>query len=248
MTLVDESTFAISDTAGDMVPGGAHGLFVRDTRVLSRLELRIDGRRLEGLAAVDPGPLQRHLRLPGPPRRRPGRLHPARVPVPLRGPGDARGPRAAQLRPRAHPCLVEGFIDADFADLFAVKEGGRRRPRRRDHPDRGRRRPDLHLPPGLHQPGRPGAVRAGRRRNRPARGQRVGAPHLRGPRGGSTWWCRPGAVGRPASRWPRSSSPRSSILATAAANRSSGPSPPSGWPSGASGSRTSRPTTAGSPR
>ena len=39
-----------------MVPGGAHGLFVRDTRILSRLELRIDGRALEPLAAVNDDP------------------------------------------------------------------------------------------------------------------------------------------------------------------------------------------------
>ena len=92
MTLVDESTFAISDQAGDIVPGAAHGLFVRDTRVISRFELRIDGRRLESLAAINPDPFTRYLRLTGLPGRGPGRLDPDGLPLPLRGPGHAGGP------------------------------------------------------------------------------------------------------------------------------------------------------------
>ena len=47
VTLVDESTFAISGLAGDMVVGSAEGLFVRDTRILSRMELRVNGARPE---------------------------------------------------------------------------------------------------------------------------------------------------------------------------------------------------------
>ena len=45
VTLVDESTFAISGSAGDISPGAAQGLFVRDTRILSRFEVLVDGAR-----------------------------------------------------------------------------------------------------------------------------------------------------------------------------------------------------------
>ena len=56
VTLVDESTFAISGLTGDIVVGSAQGLFVRDTRLLSRLELRVNGTRPEALAAVTDDP------------------------------------------------------------------------------------------------------------------------------------------------------------------------------------------------
>ena len=89
VTLVDESTFAISSRSGDIIPGGPQGLFVRDTRVISRFELRIDGRRLEAAGNDQSRPVQRGLRRSGcrrPPARR---LQPDGVPLALRGAGDA---------------------------------------------------------------------------------------------------------------------------------------------------------------
>ena len=43
MTLVEGSTFCIGAAGGDIRAGGAQGLFVRDTRVLSDWRLTIDG-------------------------------------------------------------------------------------------------------------------------------------------------------------------------------------------------------------
>ena len=43
MTLIEGSAFCISGPGGDIVPGGSQGLFVRDTRVVSRWELTLDG-------------------------------------------------------------------------------------------------------------------------------------------------------------------------------------------------------------
>ena len=37
--VVEGSTFCISEPGGDVLPGQPHGLFVRDTRVLSHWEL-----------------------------------------------------------------------------------------------------------------------------------------------------------------------------------------------------------------
>jgi hypothetical protein len=54
--LVEGSTFCISEPGGDIAPGQPHGLFVRDTRVLSHWELTVDGRRPEPLALQPPDP------------------------------------------------------------------------------------------------------------------------------------------------------------------------------------------------
>ena len=54
VTLVEGQTFCLSGRTGDMSVDFPHGLFVLDTRVLSRWELRVDGERLEPLT-VDIG-------------------------------------------------------------------------------------------------------------------------------------------------------------------------------------------------
>jgi hypothetical protein len=66
VSLVEGATLAISDTTGDIVPPGAQGLFHQDTRFLSRLELLVDGERVESLVArpVDAYSARFVLRLP----------------------------------------------------------------------------------------------------------------------------------------------------------------------------------------
>src|SRR3954447_22139251 len=56
ITLVEGSAFAISGRSGDMVPNLPQGFFFRDTRFVSRLELRVNGQVPEALEAdaVDP--------------------------------------------------------------------------------------------------------------------------------------------------------------------------------------------------
>src|SRR5438046_88061 len=56
ITLVEGSAFAISGRSGDMAPNLPHGFFFRDTRFLSRLELRVNGQAPEALEAepLDP--------------------------------------------------------------------------------------------------------------------------------------------------------------------------------------------------
>ena len=51
VALVEHTNFAVSDRAGDMLPGTYHGFFVADTRFLSRFALRLNGRPLEPLAS-----------------------------------------------------------------------------------------------------------------------------------------------------------------------------------------------------
>ena len=62
VTLVQGSAFSISGRSGDMVPGSPHGLFFRDTRFLSRFEVRLNGQRPEPLAAASPEPFSATFR------------------------------------------------------------------------------------------------------------------------------------------------------------------------------------------
>lgn len=123
VTLVDESTFTISQVNGDITPGGANGLFVRDTRLLSRLQLRIDGQELESLAAVNTTPFSATFVS----RCSPAAGHADSTLMVFRSRHVGQGMREdlvlRNFGDEATVCLVEAFIDADFADLFAVKEG-----------------------------------------------------------------------------------------------------------------------------
>ena len=51
-TLVEGPAFAISLSSGDMVPDAPHGVFFRDTRILTELRLRVNGHWPEPLAAT----------------------------------------------------------------------------------------------------------------------------------------------------------------------------------------------------
>jgi glycogen debranching enzyme len=55
LTLVSGSAFCISDVAGAISPSRPHGLFLDDTRVLSRLELRVDAHPPEPLTSFSSG-------------------------------------------------------------------------------------------------------------------------------------------------------------------------------------------------
>jgi glycogen debranching enzyme len=129
VSLVEHTNFAVSDRAGDMLPGTYHGFFVSDTRVLSRLVLRVNGRRLEPLASADDGKHSAGTFYLANPRAR--GVPPATISV-FRDRVVSR-----QLRERIRligyggsPTTVELTIelDADFADIFEVR--GRRRMRR----------------------------------------------------------------------------------------------------------------------
>jgi glycogen debranching enzyme len=58
VTVVEGSCFCLSDRAGDIHPAAPHGLFMLDSRVLSRWELTIDGARLESLTAASDAPYE----------------------------------------------------------------------------------------------------------------------------------------------------------------------------------------------
>jgi glycogen debranching enzyme len=123
VTLVEGSTFCISDAAGDIQPGRAHGLFVRDTRVLSRWELTIDDVTPQPLTVQRGDPYTATYVSRVPPIG--GVADSTLLAVRRRYIGDGmreditvRNTGRAQVR-----CVVALRADADFADLFEVKAG-----------------------------------------------------------------------------------------------------------------------------
>ena len=232
VTLVDESTFAISGLAGDIVVGSAQGLFVRDTRILSRMELRVNGARPEALAAVSDDPFS--ATFVSRCRPRPGLADSTLMVFRARYVGQGMREDLVIRNFGDEPtfCSVELFVDSDFADLFAVKEGRVGRSRRRDHP----------------RDSTPPASRSSYRRGTVSRGMALefsptpvvgGRRHgqLRGHR------ARPRRVARRASRSTPSSRARPSTPATCAGSPSTGPPRPSAWPGGAARCPRWRPTT-----
>ena len=126
-TLIEGSSFCISDRGGDIQPGHPQGLFVRDTRFLSRWELTVDGQEPQSLAAQPGEPYAATFLARVPPRA--GRADSTLLVVRRRYVGDGmreditiRNTAARTVR-----CTLELGVDADFADLFEVK--GRSKPR-----------------------------------------------------------------------------------------------------------------------
>jgi glycogen debranching enzyme len=123
VTLVEGSAFAISSASGDISPGAAEGLYFRDTRFLSRLQLKINGQSPEALASSLTEPFS--ARFISRTRPRPGRADSTLLIVRSRYIG--RGMREdlviRNFGDEAAYCAIELAYGADFADLFAVKEG-----------------------------------------------------------------------------------------------------------------------------
>jgi glycogen debranching enzyme len=123
VTLVDESTFVISGSAGDVTTGAAQGLFFRDTRILSRFELLVNGVRTQSLAAIADDPFTATFIsrcLPDP-----GRADSTLMVLRSRyvGQGMREDVTIRNFADEPALCTVEIFVGSDFADLFAVKEG-----------------------------------------------------------------------------------------------------------------------------
>jgi glycogen debranching enzyme len=122
VTLVEGSTFCLSGSAGDISAGRPHGLFVRDTRVISRWELTIDGRVPEPLAVRTNEPFASTFlgHLTG----RAGRATSDLLVIRQRYVGDGMREDITLRNVTAHEttCDLVLTIEADFADLFEVKE------------------------------------------------------------------------------------------------------------------------------
>ena len=123
VTLVEGSAFCISGRSGDIGTGQAHGLFFQDTRFLSRWELRVNDAPPEALAADSVAPFSASFVLRAPPV--PGRADSTLLVFRHRHVGRGMREDLVIFNYAEEPayCSVELAVDADFADLFRVKEG-----------------------------------------------------------------------------------------------------------------------------
>jgi glycogen debranching enzyme len=116
VTLVQGSAFCISAGNGDIRPHTPDGLYFRDTRIISTLELTVNGDVPDALAGTTPDPFSAAF------VARSGRNLLVR-----RNRFIGRGMREdvviSNFGEEAAYCAVSFRVDADFADLFEVKEG-----------------------------------------------------------------------------------------------------------------------------
>jgi glycogen debranching enzyme len=123
LTLVEGSSFCICGTNGDLSGAEPHGVFFRDTRILSRWDLLLDGETPEPLSAMTPEPYHGTFigRLP----RRTGRTDTNLLVRRDRRVGNGLREDVVISNHAAEPAAITITIavDADFADLFEVKEG-----------------------------------------------------------------------------------------------------------------------------
>jgi hypothetical protein len=122
VTLVEGSSFCISGANGDIQPEYPHGVFVEDTRILSCWRLRINGAPLEPLGAKTQEPYRALFvgRIPRPDGHRESPLIVERVREV--GAGILERITVQNYSANTAECVVALGIEADFADLFEVKE------------------------------------------------------------------------------------------------------------------------------
>jgi glycogen debranching enzyme len=123
VTLVEGSSFCVCAPTGDLGAAGPHGVFFRDTRILSRWELRVDGEPPQPLAAMTPEPYRATFlgRIP----RRTDRGDTNLLVQRERRVGNGMREDLTIRNPGAESTAVSVTVAvaADFADLFEVKEG-----------------------------------------------------------------------------------------------------------------------------
>lgn len=123
LTLVDESTFCISDHYGDVTPEHPQGLFVRDTRFVSELRLRVNGHRPESLAASTTDPFSgTFVSRSHPPD---GQADSTLLVLRHRYVGEGMREDLVVRNFDVEPvtCRLDLGVGCDFADLFEVKAG-----------------------------------------------------------------------------------------------------------------------------
>ena len=123
VTLVEGPAFCISGPSGDLLPDSPQGLFFRDTRFLSRFDVRVNRQLPEPLSAERTSPFAATFVL----RSRPRSGHADSAVLLFRYRYVGRGLRedvvVFNYGEEAAYCSIELGFNADFADLFEVKEG-----------------------------------------------------------------------------------------------------------------------------
>ncbi|WP_457100885.1 amylo-alpha-1,6-glucosidase [Microbacterium sp. P5_E9] len=122
VTLVEGSTFCVSSHDGDIDPLRPDGLFVQDTRVVSRWQLRLDGMPIEPLGVVAAEPYESVFVGRAAPRA--GHAEGTVIVERHRMVGQGMREDIRLRNYGSEPAGVDLTLtaDADFADLFLVKE------------------------------------------------------------------------------------------------------------------------------
>jgi len=128
VTLVEGSSFCVSDAGGTISSDSPHGVFYMDTRILATWSVAVDGHDVEPLAVFTRTP--HHATFLGRGRPRGQGLESTLLVRRERYVGAGMREDITLQNVAAEPAgvTVEISADTDFADLFAVKEG-RTRPR-----------------------------------------------------------------------------------------------------------------------
>jgi len=123
VTLVEGRSFCLSEPSGDITPGTAQGLFVLDTRAMSRWELRVNGDRLEGLSVEAHEPYA--ATFVGRARPQTGQSDATLVIFRRRlvGRGMCERITVVNYSTNPSPVTLEMVCDSDFAGIFEVKNG-----------------------------------------------------------------------------------------------------------------------------
>src|SRR5580698_4387790 len=121
ITLIEGSTFCISEPGGDVMPDRSQGLFVRDTRMLSRWELTVDGIEPQPLSVQNAEPYSASFLGRMPPRA--GKADSTLLVIRRRYVGDGMREDITlrNTSSKTKRFRVTVIAEADFADLFEVK-------------------------------------------------------------------------------------------------------------------------------
>ena len=122
ITLIEGSTFCLSSTTGDVLPDRPQGLFVSDTRVVSAWRVQVDGMAAEPLTTLEGDRYRATFVGRIPPRR--GRADSTLLVLRTRYVGDGMREDLVlrNVGGEAAGVMVTVAVEADFADLFEVKE------------------------------------------------------------------------------------------------------------------------------
>jgi len=122
ITLVEGTSFCISSPNGDIHPEFPHGVFFQDTRIVSRWSITLDGLSLEPLAAETKEPYR--ALFAGRATRRDGYADSPVIVERLREVGAGIQEHITVRNHGIEPvqCVLAVRAEADFADLFEVKE------------------------------------------------------------------------------------------------------------------------------
>jgi glycogen debranching enzyme len=123
VTLVEGSSFCVSDSAGDINSGSPQGVFFMDTRVVSAWRVTFDAAELDHLAVFSGEPHHATFLGRGKPRA-PGQESTLLVQRERYvGAGMREDIIVRNVGQEPVSVRIDVHVDADFADLFAVKEG-----------------------------------------------------------------------------------------------------------------------------